>query len=276
MKKGSCQTRGRPEGATAFTLWPSQLTEPYSWVQGGKQPHSKALQEAKEAHQWALEVAHMLEQSIDRLGRGDYQPKHHSYSWGRIQEWCLPSPSAHRPRGCISFHEPKEETSADEEPQRECSTGEEMGDSDLGLPPTMGPDLKWLMGMPTADRSAGQRGSILSEPSIENYEKWLEWWAWQLDNPHWWEELTAIPDVKDVLRLAWKIWASFEVPSVRMEALEGQPFTVPPCTEVHPKMQAPTRWIVMPAHEDEAPPDDPSICKGTTVLGGESQSASVW
>ena len=63
---------------------------------------------------------------------------------------------------------------------------------------------------------------------IENYKKWLEWWAQQLDTPHWWDELIAIPDVEDVQRLDWKIWASCEVPSVRMEALEGQPFTAPP------------------------------------------------
>ena len=32
----------------------------------------------------------------------------------------------------------------------------------------------------------------------------------------------------------------------------------------------------MPGCEDETPLDDPSICKGTTVLDGESQSAGVW
>ena len=46
--------------------------------------------------------------------------------------------------------------------------------------------------------------------------------------PYWWEELIAIRDVEDVWRLAWKIQASFKVPSVRMEAPKGQLFTVPP------------------------------------------------
>ena len=49
-----------------------------------------------------------------------------------------------------------------------------------------------------------------------------------------------------------------------------------PCTKVHLKVQVSTRWIAMPGHEDETPSDDPSICKGTTVLGRENQSASVW
>ena len=148
----------------------------------------------------------------------------------------------------------------------------EIGDRDLGLPPTMSLDLKWFMGMPTASRSAGHRQSMPPKLSIENYGKWLEWQAQQLDSPHWWEELTTIPDVEDIWRLAWKIWASFEVPSVRMEALEGQPFTMPPAPKC-PKVQVPTGWIAMPGCKDEVPPDDPSICKGTTVLGGESQSA---
>ena len=36
----------------------------------------------------------------------------------------------------------------------------------------------------------------------------------------WWEELIVIPDVEDIQRLAQKIWASFDVPSVRMDTLE--------------------------------------------------------
>ena len=44
--------------ATSFAPWPSQQTKPYSWAQGGEQPHIKALQEAKEAHQLALEATH--------------------------------------------------------------------------------------------------------------------------------------------------------------------------------------------------------------------------
>ena len=66
-------------------------------------------------------------------------------------------PIPHRPRGHMTFCKPKEETYADEGPQRECSTGGEMGDRDLGLPPTVSPDLEWSLGMPTAGGSAGYR-----------------------------------------------------------------------------------------------------------------------
>ena len=38
-------------------------------------------------------------------------------------------------------------------------------------------------------------------------------------HPHWWEELTAIPEVGDLKELAQKIHASFGIPAVRCEAL---------------------------------------------------------
>ena len=106
--------------ATSLALQPRQQTEPYSQAWGGEWPHSKALQEAKEAHQWALEATCMLEWSIERLSRGDYQPRlQHSHSCshfqGRIQEQYLPSASPHRLRRCMTFCKPEKETFADEE-----------------------------------------------------------------------------------------------------------------------------------------------------------------
>ena len=65
----------------------------------------------------------------------------------------------------------------------------------------------------------GDRQGYLPEPSIKNYELWLGWQACQLDTPHWWDELTAIPEVGDPKELAWKICASFDIPVVRCEAL---------------------------------------------------------
>ena len=69
---------------------------------------------------------------------------------------------------------------------------------------------------------------FLLEPSIKNYKMWLHWWACQLDTPHWWAELTAIPEVEDPRKLAQKIHASFLIPAVRCEALQSQDYTMPP------------------------------------------------
>ena len=121
----------------------------------------------------------------------------------------------------MTFCEPKEETSADEGPQRECSTSLEMGDRGLGLPPS------------ATSGSAGHRQSMSSKLSIKNYEKWLEWQAWQLDTPHWWEELTTIPDVEDIWRLAQKIWASFELSFCQDGGSRRPAVHHTPCAEMH-------------------------------------------
>ena len=49
------------------------------------------------------------------------------------------------------------------------------------------------------------RMGILPESLIKNYEVWMNWQANFLDTPYWLGELTAIPDVVDLRRMAWKI-----------------------------------------------------------------------
>ena len=73
------------------------------------------------------------------------------------------------------------------------------------------------------------QGSLSLEPSIDNYEMWLEWQACQLDTPDWWKELVTIPNVGDPKRLAQKIHASFEVLQVKCKTLrDHREYTVPP------------------------------------------------
>ena len=59
----------------------------------------------------------------------------------------------------------------------------------------------------------------------------MDWQAHQLDMPHWWEELTAIPEVGDPKKLAPKIGASFDILAVRCEALQNQDYTMPPAPQ---------------------------------------------
>ena len=79
---------------------------------------------------------------------------------------------------------------------------------------------------PPTSWSTGGGRSYLPELSIKNYDLWLEWQAHQLDMPHWWEELTTIPEVGNVKKLAWKIHVSFDIPAVQCEALRNQDCTV--------------------------------------------------
>ena len=55
----------------------------------------------------------------------------------------------------------------------------------------------------------GDREDYLPKPSIEDIETWLDWWACKMDMPYWWAELTAIPEVENPKKLAWKICVSF-------------------------------------------------------------------
>ena len=90
--------------------------------------------------------------------------------------------------------------------------GGERKESDLGPPPTLMPELECFLETPTTTWSARDRQGLPLEPSINNYEMWLEWQAFQLDTPDWWKELVAIPNAGDPERLARKIHASFKVP----------------------------------------------------------------
>ena len=75
----------------------------------------------------------------------------------------------------------------------------------LGSPPMLEPELEYFLGELTVTQEAEGRCNLLKEPSVENYEVWLEWRGHQLNMPDWWEELVAIPHVDNHHRLTWKV-----------------------------------------------------------------------
>ena len=91
---------------------------------------------------------------------------------------------------------------------------------DLGPPMTLEPNLEHFLGEPAVVQGAEWGCNLSQEPSVENYKVWLEWRGHQLDMLDWWEELVAIPNVKDHCRLTQKVQASFEIPQVRGKALK--------------------------------------------------------
>ena len=50
----------------------------------------------------------------------------------------------------------------------------------------------------------------MQEPSVDNYEVWLEWRGHQLNMLDWWEELVAIPHVDNHHRLTQKGMSFFQ------------------------------------------------------------------
>ena len=168
-------------------------------------------------------------------GRGCPIPPPHSHSSSHPQsqslDRCPRSPSRHRLERRVTFWEPEVEPDPSERPYRGpqgCSFGIHPEDSN-GVPPfAQRQETVCPPEMPIAYPDIGGRGNYPPEPSIRNIEVWLNWQACQLDMPHWWVELTAIPDVENPKRLAQKICASFSILSVRCETFPGQEYTVPP------------------------------------------------
>ena len=86
--------------------------------------------------------------------------------------------------------------------------------------------------MPTIHVGGENRMDITPEPSINNYEVWLTWWAHFLDTLHWLGELATIPDVDDLRRLTQKIRASFLILAVRCETPWKSRLYHVPCSQM--------------------------------------------
>ena len=90
----------------------------------------------------------------------------------------------------------------------------------LGPPPTLEPEVEYFLGELAVAQEAEGECNLLQEPSVENYEVWLEWRGHQFNTPDCWEELVAILYVDDHHKLTQKIQASFKIPQARCEALK--------------------------------------------------------
>ena len=154
---------------------------------------------------WALEAAHALEHDIKRLswgGRGSHSGSHpRSKSLDRH----LRSPSLHRLERWVTFWEPEVESIISGRPYRgpwECSFRMYMEESS-GVPlPALRQEVVHPQETPIAYSNIRGGRSYLPELSIRNVEVWLDWWACLMDTPHWWVELTTIPEVEDPKQLA--------------------------------------------------------------------------
>ena len=111
----------------------------------------------------------------------------------------LRSLSRHRLGRRVTFQEPEIELDPSERPYR-GPWGHSFGihpEDNNGIPPfTQRQETVLPLEMPIAYLDVGGRGNYLPQPSIRNIEVWLNWQACQLDMPHWWVELTAIPNVE--------------------------------------------------------------------------------
>ena len=112
-------------GAAVAALPSAHQWESWSRSRRREDPHDEALQEAREAHQWALEVAHVLEHDIEKLSWGvedAWYPWPCSHSSSHPQSKSLDrhqrSPSRHRLERWVTFHEPELEPDSSERTYR--------------------------------------------------------------------------------------------------------------------------------------------------------------
>ena len=173
------------------------------------------------AHQWALEATHMLEWNIERLSWGVESAQYpHPCSCSSSCQWsrsldrhersldrCYRSLGWHRLERHMTFQDPEVEPVLSESPYRGpwgYPCGIQLEGSN-GVPqPVQRQEMVHPQEIPTVYPDIGSRMGYPSEPSIKNYEMWLDWQAYQLDTPHWWVELTTIPNVEYPRKLAWK------------------------------------------------------------------------
>ena len=85
-------------------------------------------------------------------------------------------------------------------------------DFDLRPLPELGPEVNQFLQELACSTGKDDRNSSFPEPPVEEYKRWVTWWAQVHDMPDWWLELAEISEVDNHWMLAWKIWASFELP----------------------------------------------------------------
>ena len=85
-------------------------------------------------------------------------------------------------------------------------------DFNLEAPPELGPEVNhFLQGLVKSSEEEDRRTSSPEAP-VEELERWVIWRAQMHDIPGWWQELAEVPGVDDQKKLAWEVWASFQLP----------------------------------------------------------------
>ena len=137
--------------------------------------------------------------------------------WGQS-----PSLSSTWLRRCVTLGQ---RSSLEEDPLVKQHTGQlssrnKTSDCNLGPLPTKELELEYFLREQTATQGAEEGCDLPPEPSVENYEVWVEWQGHHMHKPDWWEEVVAIPQAEDPWKLTRKVQTSFEIPQVRCKALQ--------------------------------------------------------
>ena len=76
----------------------------------------------------------------------------------------------------------------------------------------LGPEINHFLQELAGSSEEESRGRSSPEPLVEEYKRWVTWRAQVQNMPDWWQELAEVPKVDNYQKLAWEVWASFELP----------------------------------------------------------------
>ena len=176
----------------------------------------RGLAEVREAHWRTLATVAILEEEIQWLSQsitqGQSETHAHSRSW---DHWRRRSQGQNR-RFCWVWLEESPTPFFKYSPSlKGPESGEDeeaLLDFDLEALLELGPEVDHFLQESTGSSEEEDRKRSSPEPPVEDYESWVTWRAQVHDTPHQWQELAEVPGIDDHQKLAWEVWASFELP----------------------------------------------------------------
>ena len=181
----------------------------------------RSLAKVREAHQKALAMAATLEEEIEWLScpltRSQPEVQVHSKSRdcqvhgsrGQKRRHCQVQPE-NCPAPYFKYHPSRRNLE---------SSGEAVAAEDPNLEEPMKLGLEvtsFLRGL--AKNLEEEEEKVPSpKPPVKELCKWVMWKAEACKMPSWWRELMAVPEVEDHEKVAWEVWALFQLPKRKSE-----------------------------------------------------------
>ena len=127
--------------------------------------------------------------------------KQKSQGWDRRCHWVQPEET---PSPYFEYSPPWRDPASEEDE-------EALPDFDLEALPELGPEVDCFLLEPADSSGEEDRKRSSSEPPVEDFKSWVTWRAQVHNSPDWWQELTEVPGIDNHKKLAWEVWASFEL-----------------------------------------------------------------
>ena len=161
------------------------------------------------------------------------------------------------------------------------STWSRAKEGDLECLPPLEPHIQELLSGEEMSL-AGVGGSSLwasmpgdPGPSPRQNAGWIQWCTHQLDKLAWWQELHKVPSHDDHHKFVQKVRASFELPKAWSHAVKVDNHHSGTLVSGERQIHATYRHTVWQSGLLAfTAPEDPSLCKGPSILGGEGPTAN--